>query len=505
METNRFLKIFIPLFLILLYPLSGSANYYGEVSRFVETGVTENYIIGVTDKGAAFIYQKKSGELIEELDPKPFFLNAGVSENGEFAAIVYQEKGVNEIFADIVQTEKQKVVYHFKFAISRNDIDKVELSNDGRILLAMSDYVNIPNALYSTQDGTVLWAEKKTTSLSNALRPDGKQFIKTDYTALLGNEIRGDFSLQLFNIDRNKKSVSLVRKINLNRLKLEIRKRFGKIQSIITSHTFSTFNNNVLLMNFTFKKGDRYQYFIAKTDLTSGKVLSIMDYGLAEETSMHWNNSYKYENTLCELSESVVVAGYEGNIFVGDFDSNKLIKKFKRSITMANDTPPDIACFTKNHTFAYSDTKSENKNKPVIYLMKYKKGNVQPIVSKIGGKQLKAAQNEAKIAAEKARKEEEAERRAIAKAKEAKLKRISKSLNSRKEIGDFVCLAGKRGFFFLTYDVMLKGYVERSSRNKIQIRITDHGQNSNYNGVTLYRDTIIWDEYDSWYDCSLNN
>lgn len=495
----------IVVFVFLLFlPIMASANYYGEKDRFVETGVTKKSVLGITDEGSVFIYKKKSGKLLKQFDKKYFFINCGVSSNGEFAALIYKEKDSNDLFADIIETDRQKVAYHFTLASQKRSIDKIELSNNGRLLFVMGDYVSNPNMLYSTVDGQVLYAQEQTTSFSNALSPDGKYFILTDYTMLKGSGIRGNFGFQVFEIDSSAKTVSPIRKIKLNKLKLAIRKHFGKIEPIITSHTFSELDHNLLFMNYTFKKDKRYQDFVVKLDLESGQVKGILDYGMTEKTSSHWNDSYLYDNTLCELSDDLIAAGYEGKIYVGDFLSNTLVSKVERHITMGNDTPPDVACFPDDKTFAFSDTRSELK-KPAIYLMKYKNDEVVPLVSKVGGKQLEQARKEAKIAAEKRRKEEEAARIAAEKAKKKKLKRILKSLKQKKEVGDFVCLAGKKGFWFIKYDVMLKAYVERVSGKKIQLRITDSAQNAVYNDVTLYRDSIIWDRYDSWYDCSLNN
>lgn len=504
MGRNCFSDIIVVM-VVFFFPLMVSANYYGEKDRFVETGVTKKHIIGITDKGEAFIYKKKSGKLVKQFEKKYFFINCGVSPGGDFAAVVYERKGEDAILADIIEIDGQKVTYRFQLANGKRDIDKIEVSNDGKILFVMSDYVNISNILYSTADGSVLWSEKQTTSYSNALSPDGSFIIATNYTMLRGGGIRGNYGLKVYNVDISKMYVSFVREVKLNKLKLAIRKRFGKIQPVITSHTFSERDSDLLFINYTFKKDKRYQDFVVKVDLKTGDVKSILDYGLTEKTSSHWNDSYKYENTLCELSDDVIVAGYEGKIYVGDFSSNKLVNKIERSIIMANGTLPDVACYSQDKTFAFTDTRSENKNKPAIYLMEYKNDEIIPLVSKVGGEQLEKAREEAKIAAEKRRKEEEAARIAAEKAKKIKLKHILKSLKQKKEVGDFVCLAGKKGFWFLEYDVMLKAYVERVSGKKIQLRITDSAQNANYNDVTLYRDSIIWDRYDSWYDCSLNN
>ena len=71
--------------------------------------------------------------------------------------------------------------------------------------------------------------------------------------------------------------------------------------------------------------------------------------------------------------------------------------------------------------------------------------------------------------------------------------------NVRKKVGDAVC---KDGTTALVLSITMKAYVERVNGDNIQLRIADtEGTSPYYNGVRLYKGTLIWDRYDNWYKC----
>ncbi|NPA73513.1 MAG: hypothetical protein GXO12_02265 [Epsilonproteobacteria bacterium] len=97
---------------------------------------------------------------------------------------------------------------------------------------------------------------------------------------------------------------------------------------------------------------------------------------------------------------------------------------------------------------------------------------------------------------------------AIKRAKEAKAARLAEQRRqerlrraylARKRVGDKVCKDGRVALFL---NITMKGYVERVRGNSIQIRIADtEGTTPYYNGVRLYPDKVIWDNYTEWRKC----
>jgi hypothetical protein len=89
------------------------------------------------------------------------------------------------------------------------------------------------------------------------------------------------------------------------------------------------------------------------------------------------------------------------------------------------------------------------------------------------------------------------------KAEKEEAKRIAeiKDYNQRKNIGDKICWVGRTsgwGLGITTESAI--GFVENVSGNKIQIRIVDSNV-SRLNGVSLDKNTILWDNYDHWKIC----
>jgi len=71
--------------------------------------------------------------------------------------------------------------------------------------------------------------------------------------------------------------------------------------------------------------------------------------------------------------------------------------------------------------------------------------------------------------------------------------------NQRKSLGDSVCLQGR----VILVKVTVKGFVEQVNGDRIQIRIADAGgQDVSYQGIYLRQNTILWDSYNNWIDCS---
>lgn len=61
----------------------------------------------------------------------------------------------------------------------------------------------------------------------------------------------------------------------------------------------------------------------------------------------------------------------------------------------------------------------------------------------------------------------------------------------------------KKGRMAIFLKVTIKGYIEaKGGNNQIKIRIADtEGQTPHYNGVSLYQNTIIWDNKYNWKLC----
>jgi len=84
--------------------------------------------------------------------------------------------------------------------------------------------------------------------------------------------------------------------------------------------------------------------------------------------------------------------------------------------------------------------------------------------------------------------------------KEQDRKRKDKSYANKKYIGDKVC---KDGTTAIILPITITAYVERVNGNKVQLRISDtEGTFPHYNGVTLTKHSLIWDDYYTWYKCN---
>ncbi len=84
--------------------------------------------------------------------------------------------------------------------------------------------------------------------------------------------------------------------------------------------------------------------------------------------------------------------------------------------------------------------------------------------------------------------------------KEEKQRKIREAHYAKKYVGDKVC---KDGITAIILSITITAYVEKVNGNSIQLRISDtEGTSPHMNGVTLYRNTLIWDDYSSWYKCN---
>ncbi len=75
-----------------------------------------------------------------------------------------------------------------------------------------------------------------------------------------------------------------------------------------------------------------------------------------------------------------------------------------------------------------------------------------------------------------------------------------KAYMKTKHVGDQVC---KSGFTALILPITIRAYVEKVNGDNMQLRISDtEGTSPHYNGVTLYKNTLIWDKYHEWKHCN---
>ncbi len=99
--------------------------------------------------------------------------------------------------------------------------------------------------------------------------------------------------------------------------------------------------------------------------------------------------------------------------------------------------------------------------------------------------------------------QKEKRKKAEALARKARIKKeqaLRKAYLQRKYVGDKVCKSGRVALFL---NITMSGYVERVNNNQIQIRISNtEGTTPYYNGVSLYPNKIIWDDYKQWRKCN---
>lgn len=86
--------------------------------------------------------------------------------------------------------------------------------------------------------------------------------------------------------------------------------------------------------------------------------------------------------------------------------------------------------------------------------------------------------------------------------KPKKLIKKKKSLKKiKKNIGNKVCRNGSGLLSFMSLNLV--GIVEKTQGDRIQVKIINsHSEEKPmYNGIGLYKNTLVWDKYDNWILC----
>jgi hypothetical protein len=98
-------------------------------------------------------------------------------------------------------------------------------------------------------------------------------------------------------------------------------------------------------------------------------------------------------------------------------------------------------------------------------------------------------------------KQEAQERRIAREKKEKRQNQLERQQYlAGKQKGDMVCKDGRMAIFL---DITIRAFVEDVEGNNIRVRIADtEGTSPFYNGVTLNKNTIIWDNYQEWRKCN---
>lgn len=80
--------------------------------------------------------------------------------------------------------------------------------------------------------------------------------------------------------------------------------------------------------------------------------------------------------------------------------------------------------------------------------------------------------------------------------------RINKLYNLPKNIGDKVCRKMETCGLFGCDSYEVSAFVEGKSGDRIQIRIADPKVMRSYQGVDIYKGSILWDQYNNWKPCN---
>jgi hypothetical protein len=201
--------------------------------------------------------------------------------------------------------------------------------------------------------------------------------------------------------------------------------------------------------------------------------------------------------------------------------SLKYAKKFKAILTDKN-FKPTIEFQIKNNKLVFSGIKEIKDPEVLVEESEYKKAyNIKNNKSSLSALQqfidkypnstfrssaksrisilkekIKVQKEKDRLAKIKREKENRIREEKIAKAK----KRKQDSYYAKKYVGDKVC---KDGITAIILSITITAYVERVNGDAIQLRIADtEGTTPNMNGVTLYKNTLIWEDYRSWYKCN---
>jgi len=120
----------------------------------------------------------------------------------------------------------------------------------------------------------------------------------------------------------------------------------------------------------------------------------------------------------------------------------------------------------------------------------------------------KFKQQQAAAQNQKQKEEDEEARKQAAKDAESKKRRtqeqerINKLYNLPKNIGDKVCNKMETCGLFGCDSYEVSAFVEGKSGDRIQIRIADPKVMRSYQGVDIYKGSILWDQYNNWKQCN---
>jgi hypothetical protein len=176
-------------------------------------------------------------------------------------------------------------------------------------------------------------------------------------------------------------------------------------------------------------------------------------------------------------------------------DNNKLSKKYiddvAYQVARFNDKEllKKLINYGADQTFLMKKAIEKRDEKVMNLLLDVTSDNELKNMYSSYQKDKKNREKEAKLRAKK-----EEKRRQEQKARE------QKAYMAKKHKGQKVCKDGRMALFL---NITITAYVEGLNGDSIKLRIVDtEGTTPNYNGVSLYRDTIIWDKYYNWKDCS---
>ncbi|NPA73464.1 MAG: outer membrane protein assembly factor BamD [Epsilonproteobacteria bacterium] len=195
-----------------------------------------------------------------------------------------------------------------------------------------------------------------------------------------------------------------------------------------------------------------------------------------------------------KLIPSVTFLVKNGKLY---FDSVKIISndaKIKKALELAKniDTPKAYKEFIKEYPSGKYTKEAKRLLKDTLIRDSYQRASSIEELEKFikrypNSKYTKKAKN--KIKKIKAKKAKQAKKR----------EKLLSLYRAKKHIGDTVC---KDGTTALVLNITIKAFVEGVSGDRIKLRISDtEGTTPYYNGVRLYKGSIIWDKYDNWYRC----
>ena len=201
--------------------------------------------------------------------------------------------------------------------------------------------------------------------------------------------------------------------------------------------------------------------------------------------------------------------------------SLKYAKKFK-AILIKKDFNPTVEFKVVNNKLIFSGIKEIKDPELLVEENEYKKAydiknnknsiyKLQQFITKYPNSTFKSPaefristlREKIKIQKEKERLHREKRRKEDRIREKQRLKekqRKQDSYYAKKYVGEKVCMDGTTAFIL---SITITAYVEKVNGNSMQLRISDTEGTSPYvNGVTLYRNTLIWDNYSDWYKCN---